>query len=118
VTDRYAALRIAVAGDPTPGPWYWDKTMGGVRVRDHYIVQSFHSGIAPAPNVDELFIAAADPSTIAVLLAERDALAAALRDVLATIERLYHPEIGWYVHPDYLAAARLVDAALASADAE
>jgi hypothetical protein len=40
-------------------------------------------------------------------------LEAALADVLETIERLYHPEIGWYVHPAYLRAARLVDAALA-----
>lgn len=82
MTDRYQPLRDAIAAGPTKGPW---KSMP---VRSGYYIQSAsepavvvdstdaegrYGAIANA--ADAALIAAADPSTIAELLAERDHLA-------------------------------------------
>ncbi len=56
----------------TPGPWYWDKTMGGIRVRDRYIK------VTPGMNEyaiwpDAAFIVAAVEYVRAALQGDADA---------------------------------------------
>ena len=83
MTDRYQPLRDAIAAGPTKGPW---RVSAGVVDNPRLIVED-DIGLAVCAmslrgvhgdrrkmgaNAD--FIAAADPDTIAALLAERDAL--------------------------------------------
>ena len=88
--DRYQPLRDAIAAGPTPGPW---RVSAGVVDNARLIVED-DIGLAVCAmslrgvhgdrrkmeaNAD--LIAAADPDTIAALLAERDALREALHRI-------------------------------------
>ena len=80
--DRYEKIRQALAMGPTPGPWLVCPTNSGTFVKSErfagYFVEVRHFRPAQDVNADAHLIAACDPDTIRELLAERDALAAAL----------------------------------------
>jgi len=87
MTDRYQPLRDAIAAGPTPGPW---RTNAPEEVEGQYfvvtmardgdtrrIVCKVNNFISKRPLEDEdaasaIYIAAADPDTIAALLADHD----------------------------------------------
>ena len=85
----YKALREALDSLVTPGPWGWDERRGAmVRTSadqvpgDPFVVLG--PGTEEDPDLwvfddDAVYLAAADPSTVGALLAERDALAAELQ---------------------------------------
>lgn len=91
--DRYQGLRDAIAAGPTRGPW---KSMS---VRSGYYIQSAsepavvvdstdaegrYGAIANA--ADAALIAAADPATIAALLADNDRLRGLLAEAITEID--------------------------------
>ncbi len=95
MTDRYQALRDAIAAGPTPGPWYSMTTVryNGYSIRHRTgdpkqpmipiaIVNRRH----PASDANRDLIRAADPDTIRALLQERDALREALQEVVRVQE--------------------------------
>ncbi len=43
--------------EATPGPWFWDRVMGGIRVRDHYVLASL--ALHRFPNADEVLVVGA-----------------------------------------------------------
>lgn len=88
MTDRYQPLRDAIAAGPTPGPWL--RHRGKMRIEGSPTFYSVHdergfdvvfwSGFDRYESKslkarNSRYIAAADPSTIAELLAERNHLA-------------------------------------------
>ncbi len=82
-TDKYAALRAAIGTELTPSPWTASYSIdpNGRTVRDIDVASIGGCGCCGSPLGDKAdvdYIAAADPDTIAALLAERDALRAAL----------------------------------------
>lgn len=91
MTDKYQAIRDALAAGPTPGPWVIIRTgyTGGNQAPFVEIGAGeypelnriiFVSGSLTQPvDADAKLIVACDPETIRDLLAERDALRAALR---------------------------------------
>lgn len=96
--DKYQPLRDAIAAGPTPGPWAYEPHGDtgdygvGVLWDEHDQPQSGRCEpgkfLVVDPVVPELcgqtnaaYIAAADPDTIAALLAERDALREALHRI-------------------------------------
>jgi hypothetical protein len=118
--DKYKNLRDALSAGPKPGKWTWkqvgsfstpgcaifwpDSSKGGV----HYRRLDSGGGME---QVDADYIAAAHPETIRALLAERDALRAA---VLA-IDSLRGP----FMSDDDIASVwKLVDSALAQHQGE
>jgi len=92
MTDRYERIREALAMGPTPGPWHAAKPEPhGTEVRGHARVSLAWCGCATTVGeggcysiraaeaaANAALIAACDPDTIRELLAERDALAAAI----------------------------------------
>ena len=97
MTDRYERIRSALARRPTPGPWSINTASVGVNgkivVNEIYVYNpAVADDVAIAadiidPETGELceanarLIAACDPDTIRELLAERDALLDALRQI-------------------------------------
>lgn len=82
-TDKYQRLRDALAAGPTPGPWRheaWGSRIldSGVGSRQLLITTVAANTFRDQGRHNAEFIAAADPETIAALLAERDALREAL----------------------------------------
>lgn len=87
MTDKYADLRAAIAAGPTPGPRRvgtpppnGEQTIGTQEGRMLAVVTT-GIGMEEETLANANLIAAADPDTIAALLAERDAL----RDALAPL---------------------------------
>lgn len=96
MTDRYQALRDAIATGPTPGPWYSMTTVryNGYSIRHRTgdpkrpmvpiaVVNRRHA----ASDANRDLIGAADPDTIRALLQERDALREALQIALGDVQR-------------------------------
>ncbi len=79
MTDAREKLRAALAAGPTLGPWPWHVVWGNgrracsVKVDRYVTVATIPAGIRRTADAD--YIAACDPSTIARLLADADALA-------------------------------------------
>jgi hypothetical protein len=78
-----ARLRTALAAEPTPGPWQAvvEDGVNTVKASEALAVVIFRSA-------DAAYIAAADPSTIRALLAERDQLWSALDSVRTALNEL------------------------------
>ena len=89
MTDRYENIREALAMGPTPGEWYWSDAYHTQDGRKTWsLIGDGGFGILSCDGEENSpqsvntaaaeLIAACDPDTIRELLAERDALAAAL----------------------------------------
>lgn len=117
--DKYAGLRAALDAGPTPGPWITDQ-----KTSEHYAYCGDALGSAVL-SVDDLYTplidsnqklanisyaAAANPEAIRALLAERDALRAALEGAWTHIAQLPPTQ-------DRVEVARMVCAALAQEQA-
>lgn len=81
-TDKYQRLRDALAAGPTPGPWRigtpppnGEQTIG---TRQGLMLAVATTGMEAETLANATYIAAADPDTIAALIAERDRLREAL----------------------------------------
>ncbi len=98
MTAPYQALRDALEAGPTPGPWVRQSRDDGKT--DPWWIDTHAYAEGPEPvwappqygvgDEDAAYIAAADPSTIRELLAERDALA-------AVAEAAEEVDGAWYV---------------------
>ncbi|MBC2768593.1 hypothetical protein [Pusillimonas minor] len=82
MTDQYKALRDALAAGPLEGPWAfapYTKSSFGLGTRGDcatYLVKCQYGDTRDEKCIaDVRYIAAANPETVAKLLAERDALA-------------------------------------------
>ncbi len=129
MTDRYQALRDAIAAGPTPGRRYQGRN------QHTYVVYDKECWLAPdgsrhgeTPNLvihvspedshaDAAFLAAADPDTIRALIEEREALREALESARAGL--------AWYrdMCPEHVDASddevdELIDAALQLGETE
>ena len=80
--DRYEKIRKALAMNPTPGPWRVAGITSVGSGMGYYSVATTDDTIIcdlrDRPSGDAHLIAACDPDTIRVLLAERDQLAAVI----------------------------------------
>lgn len=84
MTDRYERIRKALARRPTPGPWELrDGRTDTVESTQGYPVCTVHwqPDERYGHGTRAAYIAACDPDTIRELLAERDALLDALRQI-------------------------------------
>ena len=85
MTDRYERVRSALAMGPTPGPWRFGGILWvGPSMGCYSVVNTDNTiicNLRDRPSGDAHLIAACDPDTIRELLAERDALLGALRQI-------------------------------------
>lgn len=85
MTDRYKAIRDALAMGPTPGPWVAGKN--GMAVNFRFVTDRNGDVIAYCDKskgeakANGSFITACDPDTAQALLDERDTLRKALEDI-------------------------------------
>ncbi len=86
MTAPHQALRDALEAGPTPGPW----TQGAGDVFGTFVGHGPVVHTQTNRHEDAAYIAAADPSTIRDLLAERDALAAVAEALLAAWGRVQY----------------------------
>lgn len=96
MSDRYKEIRQALEMGPTPGPWLLDKFHPHITDAARGSSQVLVCKVATNTRNDEgrkneAYIAACHPEAIRALLAERDALREALKDLIA-----WFPSAGTY----------------------
>lgn len=104
MTNKYEALRAALAAGPTPGPWSACGSAGYIQAGEghprHTILavayghDGNHQFNAPGSRENGKYIAAAHPETIRALLAERDALVDTANDQARANDLLSEREAG------------------------
>lgn len=85
MTDHYKRIRAVLGTNLTPGPWMVANTNNGMFIKSlsvpGYLVEVRHCRTTQDHKADAAFIAACDPDTVRELIAERDALLDALRQI-------------------------------------